>query len=155
MHINLFVAKSPSPPPEEAGKWKGWGRCVVFVDDVYALHASLTEQGVQAPAPQDAPWGERCACPNLSPSSLSLRAIRCIHIYIHACMHAYIHACMRAFIHTYLHARMHTYIQTDRQTNIQTYITEASRMSRFFHVLDPDGHELSFATPDYRHPRWQ
>ena len=37
MHINLFVAKSPSPPPEEAGKWKGWGRCVVFVDDVDAL----------------------------------------------------------------------------------------------------------------------
>ena len=25
---------------------------------------------------------------------------------------------------------------------------------RFFHVLDPDGHELSFATPDYSHPRW-
>jgi len=79
----------------------------------------------------------------------------CMHACIHTCMHTYMHACMRAFIHTYLHARMHTYIQTDRQTNIQTYITEASRMSRFFHVLDPDGHELSFATPDYRHPRWQ
>ena len=25
---------------------------------------------------------------------------------------------------------------------------------RHFHVLDPMGHELSFATPDYSHPRW-
>jgi hypothetical protein len=25
---------------------------------------------------------------------------------------------------------------------------------RYFHVSDPDGHELSFATPDYSHPRW-
>ena len=25
---------------------------------------------------------------------------------------------------------------------------------RYFHVSDPDGHELSFATPDYTHPRW-
>lgn len=25
---------------------------------------------------------------------------------------------------------------------------------RYFHVRDPDGHELSFATPDYTHPRW-
>jgi hypothetical protein len=25
---------------------------------------------------------------------------------------------------------------------------------RYFHVLDPDGHELSFATPQYSHPRW-
>lgn len=25
---------------------------------------------------------------------------------------------------------------------------------RCFHVRDPDGHELSFATPDYAHPRW-
>ena len=25
---------------------------------------------------------------------------------------------------------------------------------RYFHLLDPDGHELSFATPDYAHPRW-
>ena len=25
---------------------------------------------------------------------------------------------------------------------------------RYFHLLDPDGHELSFATPQYSHPRW-
>ena len=25
---------------------------------------------------------------------------------------------------------------------------------RYFHVLDPDGHELSIATPQYSHPRW-
>ena len=25
---------------------------------------------------------------------------------------------------------------------------------RYFHLLDPDGHELSFATPVYTHPRW-
>jgi hypothetical protein len=60
LHINLFVSK-------EAGEWKGWGRCVVFVDDVDALHSSLTEQGVHAPAPQDAPWGERCTRPPKTP----------------------------------------------------------------------------------------
>ena len=26
---------------------------------------------------------------------------------------------------------------------------------RYFHCLDPMGHELSFATPDYKHPRWK
>ena len=26
---------------------------------------------------------------------------------------------------------------------------------RYFHILDPNGHELSFATPQYDHPRWQ
>ena len=25
---------------------------------------------------------------------------------------------------------------------------------RCFHLVDPDGHELSFATPQYEHPRW-
>ena len=25
---------------------------------------------------------------------------------------------------------------------------------RYFHVIDPNGHELSFAKPDYTHPRW-
>ena len=25
---------------------------------------------------------------------------------------------------------------------------------RYFHLIDPDGHELSFATPQYSHPRW-
>ena len=81
MHVNLFHSAAYEPPAP--GEWNGWGRCVFFVEDVDALHASLAEQGVRAPAPTDAPWGER-----------------------------------------------------------------------FFHVLDPDGHELSFATPDYQHPRW-
>ena len=59
------------------------GRAVFFVDDVDALHTQLADGGVTAPAPRDAPWGER-----------------------------------------------------------------------YFHLLDPDGHELSFATPQYDHPRW-
>ena len=81
LHVNLFHSAAYEPPAP--GEWNGWGRCVFFVEDVDALHASLAEQGVRAPAPTDAPWGER-----------------------------------------------------------------------FFHVLDPDGHELSFATPDYQNPRW-
>lgn len=81
LHVNLqlderFRASAP-------GESLGWGRAVVFVDDVDALHASLAARGVAAPLPKDAPWGER-----------------------------------------------------------------------YFHILDPMGHELSLATPDYSHPRW-
>lgn len=83
LHINLMLSPGYEPPPPQPGAPGGWGRAVIFVEDVDALHSDLTRSGVDAPAPRDAPWGER-----------------------------------------------------------------------YFHVLDPDGHELSFATPDYNHPRW-
>ena len=84
LHVNLVHAPAYVPPAAQPGAPGGWGRAVFFVDDVDALHSHLINGGVQAPAPRDAPWGER-----------------------------------------------------------------------YFHVLDPDGHELSFATPDYTHPRWK
>ena len=83
LHINLVRSSSYEPPPAAPGVAGGWGRAVIFVSDVDALHAQLAGAGVEAAPPRDAPWGER-----------------------------------------------------------------------YFHVLDPDGHELSFATPDYTHPRW-
>ena len=78
-----MYAPKYEPAAPQPGAPGGWGRAVIFVEDVDALHAQLTSAGVDAPEPRDAPWGER-----------------------------------------------------------------------YFHVLDPDGHELSFATPDYEHPRW-
>ena len=82
MHINLMHAPSFKPAEPQPGAPGGWGRAVIFVDDVDALHARLHKQpGLESP--RDAPWGER-----------------------------------------------------------------------YFHVSDPDGHELSFATPNYAHPRW-
>jgi len=57
LHVNLFV--SNAVVPSEPGKWNGWGRCVFFVADVDAFHASIVQAGVSAPAPIDAPWGER------------------------------------------------------------------------------------------------
>jgi len=83
LHINLVLAEAYTPPAPQPGAPGGWGRAVIFVDDVDALHTQLADGGVTAPAPRDAPWGER-----------------------------------------------------------------------YFHLLDPDGHELSFATPQYDHPRW-
>ena len=93
MHINLMHAPSYRPVAPQPGAPGGWGRAVIFVDDVDALHARLIagqQPGLQSglaecavPPPRDAPWGER-----------------------------------------------------------------------YFHVSDPDGHELSFATPDYAHARW-
>ncbi len=68
-YLNLILT-----PDREIG-W--WGRVILHVDDVDALHLRLVESGVKpATAPQDAPWRER-----------------------------------------------------------------------YFHVIDPDGHELSFAKP--------
>ena len=74
---------SPSSPSPQ----RRWGRAVIFVADVDAVHDKLLAAGYasHAPAPPaDAPWGER-----------------------------------------------------------------------YFHALDPVGHELSFASPIYSHPRWQ
>ena len=68
-YLNLILT-----PNREMG-W--WGRVILHVDDVDALHRKLLESGVEpATTPQDAPWRER-----------------------------------------------------------------------YFHVIDPDGHELSFAKP--------
>jgi len=83
LHINLVLSEAYEPAAPQPGVAGGWGRAVIFVDDVDALHMQLADEGIAAPEPRDAPWGER-----------------------------------------------------------------------YFHLLDPDGHELSFATPDYDHPRW-
>lgn len=59
------------------GGWSWWGRVILYVSDVEAMHRRLVEAGLTpTTTPQDAPWGER-----------------------------------------------------------------------YFHVTDPDGHELSFARP--------
>jgi uncharacterized glyoxalase superfamily protein PhnB len=69
-HLNLIAA-----PPE--ARWGRWGRVIIHVEDVDALHARALSAGLAPHAePQDAEWGER-----------------------------------------------------------------------YFHVTDPDGHELSFARP--------
>jgi catechol 2,3-dioxygenase-like lactoylglutathione lyase family enzyme len=68
-YLNLIAA------PEAQVRW--WGRVIIYVEDVDALHRRALEAGLQpSTAPQDASWGER-----------------------------------------------------------------------FFHITDPDGHELSFARP--------
>lgn len=36
-----------------------WGRVILQVNDVDALHRRITEAGLEAPQPQDASWGER------------------------------------------------------------------------------------------------
>jgi catechol 2,3-dioxygenase-like lactoylglutathione lyase family enzyme len=52
-HLNLIAA-----PPE--APWSWWGRVIIHVDDVDALHARARAAGL-APeaAPRDADWGER------------------------------------------------------------------------------------------------
>jgi catechol 2,3-dioxygenase-like lactoylglutathione lyase family enzyme len=52
-HLNLIVA-----PPE--AHWGWWGRVIVHVDDVDALHARARAAGLRPEAPpRDAEWGER------------------------------------------------------------------------------------------------
>jgi catechol 2,3-dioxygenase-like lactoylglutathione lyase family enzyme len=52
-YLNLITA-----PPD--ARWGWWGRVIVHVDDVDALHARVLSAGL-APhaAPRDAEWGER------------------------------------------------------------------------------------------------
>lgn len=38
---------------------RGWGRVILRVRGVDALHANLLERGFAPPAPKDAEWGER------------------------------------------------------------------------------------------------
>jgi len=51
--LNLFTA---SPDRQ----WGPWGRYILHVDDVDAVHAALVAAGYEPRmAPSDAPWGER------------------------------------------------------------------------------------------------
>ena len=52
-HVNLIRAAP-------GASWSGWGRIILYVDDVDAMFAHARAQGFvpQAP-PADAPWGER------------------------------------------------------------------------------------------------
>ena len=84
LHINLMLAPEYQRAAPQPGAPGGWGRAVIFVEDVDQMHAQLCAAGIFSDhPPRDAPWGER-----------------------------------------------------------------------YFHICDPEGHELSFATPDYTHPRW-
>jgi catechol 2,3-dioxygenase-like lactoylglutathione lyase family enzyme len=52
-HLNLIAA-----PP--AARWGWWGRVILHVDDVDALHARALATGLAPEAPpRDAEWGER------------------------------------------------------------------------------------------------
>jgi catechol 2,3-dioxygenase-like lactoylglutathione lyase family enzyme len=52
--VNLQLDPTWSPPT------RVWGRFIVWVDDVDAVHGRLLEHGVEPEfAPSDAPWGER------------------------------------------------------------------------------------------------
>ena len=52
-HLNLIAA-----PPE--ARWSWWGRVIIHVDDVDALHARARAAGLAPEAsPRDAEWGER------------------------------------------------------------------------------------------------
>ena len=51
-YLNLGVRDEPVHP--------GWGRIVLYVGDVDAVHARAIEVGLEPEAaPRDAPWGER------------------------------------------------------------------------------------------------
>ena len=52
-YLNLLAA-----PPET--RWSWWGRVIIYVDDVDALHALALAAGLSPEAPpRDAEWGER------------------------------------------------------------------------------------------------
>jgi catechol 2,3-dioxygenase-like lactoylglutathione lyase family enzyme len=52
-HLNLIRVA-------ESGSRIGWGRVIIYVDDVDAMHAHAVAQGLQPEAPpQDGSWGER------------------------------------------------------------------------------------------------
>jgi catechol 2,3-dioxygenase-like lactoylglutathione lyase family enzyme len=51
-YLNLIAA-----PP--AARWGWWGRVIVHVDDVDALHTRARAAGLRPEAPRDAEWGER------------------------------------------------------------------------------------------------
>ncbi len=52
-HLNL-TATSVAP------HWGGWGRLILYVDDVDAMYTHVVAQGLHPEAPpRDAPWRER------------------------------------------------------------------------------------------------
>jgi catechol 2,3-dioxygenase-like lactoylglutathione lyase family enzyme len=52
--LNLQLDPQWSPPTQV------WGRAIVWVDDVDAVHRRLLDRGIQPELdPSDAPWGER------------------------------------------------------------------------------------------------
>ena len=52
-HLNLTLATEESPGG-------GWGRLILYVDDVDAMYASALAEGFEPEAPpRDASWGER------------------------------------------------------------------------------------------------
>ena len=54
--LNVTVGEGP-PPSSPAGSW---GRVILYVEDVDALHARALGAGLEPEAPpRDAPWGER------------------------------------------------------------------------------------------------
>ena len=56
-YVNLAAGAGP-PSGSLAGSW---GRVILYVEDVDALHAQALELGLEPEAaPRDAPWGERC-----------------------------------------------------------------------------------------------
>jgi catechol 2,3-dioxygenase-like lactoylglutathione lyase family enzyme len=51
--LNLFAS-------DERESWHGWGRFILYVDDVDAAHETLRGAGYSPEMqPADAPWGER------------------------------------------------------------------------------------------------
>ncbi|MEX1279671.1 MAG: VOC family protein [Acidimicrobiia bacterium] len=54
-HLNLILAETAG-----SGRWAGWGRVIIHVDDVDAMHARAVAAGHAPEAPpRDAEWGER------------------------------------------------------------------------------------------------
>ncbi|MGH7333677.1 MAG: VOC family protein [Candidatus Rokuibacteriota bacterium] len=52
-HLNLTTVSTGS-------RWAGWGRLILYVDDVDAMYARAVAQGFRPEAPpRDAPWRER------------------------------------------------------------------------------------------------
>ncbi|MDQ2677276.1 MAG: VOC family protein [Actinomycetota bacterium] len=53
-HLNLQLVPGYRPPAEV------WGRVILWVDDVDAVHGSAVDAGYRpSTRPEDAPWGER------------------------------------------------------------------------------------------------
>ena len=52
-HLNLMHVGASGP-------WPGWGRVILYVDDVDAMYARAVAHGLRPEAsPSDGPWGER------------------------------------------------------------------------------------------------
>jgi len=57
-HINVFLSKDYRPPA--GGRWNGWGRAILYVDNVDVAYHHVVSRGLQPEAaPANASWGER------------------------------------------------------------------------------------------------